>query len=357
MKRCRVPKQARSHRTITCSFFASPPSAAVLFVIFGLLAWGVSPAREAQAKQTTEAAQQPRQNEPAESAGVIVSHQGLIWLVGRLLHSGNPSDHVVSFVPPGATPETFEPTPSALAKLSRAQFFIASGVPYEKAWLPRIRAMAPKLIVIDAFAGRAAEASHQHGGGSSSLPHHHHHDPHLWSSPKHLKFAAGHLVREVARHRPLQAGELETRRASVVEELRVLETEIAGLLRQDESRASNAAARASSARRPFFVFHPAWGAFAEDFGLEQVALEEDGRSPGPAHIQTFVARMRASGARSIFVQPQMSRREADSLARHTGARVEVIDPLAADLPGELRRFAQLLKHDFDRRGPLAIKKP
>ena len=52
-------------------------------------------------------------------------------------------------VEPGADPHTYEPRPQQLAALARARLYFAVGVEFEKARLPKIRAMNPKLRIVD----------------------------------------------------------------------------------------------------------------------------------------------------------------------------------------------------------------
>lgn len=295
--------------------------------------------------RVTSPVEQPGTASARESGPrLVVSHPGLLWLV-RQLFPGATGSEAVSFVPAGASPETFEPTPAALALLNKADFFVASSVPYERAWLPRLRAAAPQIVIIEAFASELPGSQKpviraHHGSG-------HEHDPHLWSCPDWLREAAGVMVSAIGERRPQLRPQLEERRLATEAALNALKAEINGLLDT----------KAAVGRRPFFVFHPAWGAFAETFGLEQVALEDHGHAPGPAHMQKFVSKMKFAGAKTIFVQPQMSQRLAQTAAGLTGARLAVIDPLAEDLPAELRKFASELQRDFAVRAAAAAKKP
>jgi zinc transport system substrate-binding protein len=286
---------------------------------------------------------------------VVVSHPGLLWLVRGLVPAGT---QVTAFVPAGSAPETFEPTPSSIATLSKADFFIASAVPFETAWLPRIKTTAPQLIVVESF-----PSSEQNGlngqtpqdqkekpkKGSSSKAqlrhgHDHHHDPHLWLAPRELRQAAVRIAAALEQRIPAEGTRL--RLGNVLEDLGALEGEISAEL---SSGKSDDRAGAPKLQKSFFVFHPAWGAFAEQFGLEQHALEDLGHSPGPAHMQRFVTKMKADQSQVVFVQPQMSTREAKVVARLAGAEVVTVDPLAEDLPQELRRMARLLRDDFASR--------
>jgi zinc transport system substrate-binding protein len=78
------------------------------------------------------------------------------------------------------------------------------------------------------------------------------------------------------------------------------------------------------------VFHPAWGYFADAYGLIQVPIELEGKAPKPAHLQELVEIARRHGIRVIFVQPQFSRRSAELVAREIDARIVTADALPAD---------------------------
>ena len=93
------------------------------------------------------------------------------------------------------------------------------------------------------------------------------------------------------------------------------------------------------------VFHPAWGYFADTYGLTQVAVEYQGKEPGARALAGLIDRARADGIRVVLVQPQMSPRSAEQIARAIGGRVESIDPLSADYFGTLKQLADLIAGD------------
>jgi zinc transport system substrate-binding protein len=92
--------------------------------------------------------------------------------------------------------------------------------------------------------------------------------------------------------------------------------------------------------RKFLVFHPAWGYFAQTYGLIQVAIEKEGKEPGARGLGTLIEQARRERVGVIFVQPQFSKRSASRVARAIGGRVATIDPLAPDYADNLRRVAR-----------------
>jgi zinc transport system substrate-binding protein len=87
--------------------------------------------------------------------------------------------------------------------------------------------------------------------------------------------------------------------------------------------------------RTFVVFHPSWGYFADDYGLRQIAIEVDGKDPSDTELSRFQESTRDLGITVVFVQPQISGRSARAVAAAIGARIETLDPLAANVLANL----------------------
>ena len=92
----------------------------------------------------------------------------------------------------------------------------------------------------------------------------------------------------------------------------------------------------------FLVFHPSWGYFAADYGLEQVAIQRLGKSPGPAALAALVNRARREGIGLVVVQREFSQGDARAVAEAIGARMVTLDPLSPDYFATLRRAAAVM---------------
>ncbi|MGH0034480.1 MAG: metal ABC transporter solute-binding protein, Zn/Mn family [Myxococcota bacterium] len=219
-------------------------------------------------------------------------------------------------IPPGANPRSYEPTMGQLRALEEAALYVEVGhpnFPFEQAWLERLLAEVPGLPVVDASAGLALEVG----------------DPHVWLAPRHVVHMAvrttSALERILPEHRELLRENLAAFRVRVED----LDREIRGLLEGLDGA-------------EFFVFHPAWGYFAEAYGLRQVAIEKEHKEPDLHQLAELIQQVEAARARVIFVQPQFDPTSAETIAHETGARVEVLDPLAEDWDANLRRAAHAL---------------
>ena len=99
------------------------------------------------------------------------------------------------------------------------------------------------------------------------------------------------------------------------------------------------------APRAFLIYHPALSYFARDYGLTQLCLEEGGKEPSPAHLQTLIRTCREQGVRTVFVQREFDSRNAELVARELGARLVTINPLNYHWDEELVETARQLATD------------
>ncbi|EGV51034.1 metal ABC transporter solute-binding protein, Zn/Mn family [endosymbiont of Riftia pachyptila] len=239
---------------------------------------------------------------------------------------------VSAMVRPGYNPASYTPTPRQVAALTQADLFIRCGLPFEAAWMERIRATNPGMRLVDARDGlplRKIEAhSHQHGDASEAAAHEAL-DPHIWTSPRLAKQMAAQIQVELSRLAPQHQAKFEHNYQRFAQQLEQLDREIKQQLSGLRSRR-------------FMVFHPAWGYFADAYGLTQIAIEQEGKEPGARALTALIEQARAKQVRVIFVQPQFNRKTAQRLAAAIGGRVEPIDPLAENYIDNLRRVARLI---------------
>ena len=160
-------------------------------------------------------------------------------------------------------------------------------------------------------------------------------DPHIWLSPGRLAVQARTVADALSHadpaHRALYQGNL----ASLLTELTELDRSLRLRLQPFSGR-------------EFFVFHPSWGYFADDYDLVQVAVEVGGREPSDSELTQLQRRAREAKVKTVFVQPQIHGRGAQAFAAGIGAEVEILDPLAVDIPANLRATAERLVQAFSR---------
>lgn len=257
----------------------------------------------------------------AAAVKVTVSILPQVWFVEQI---GGDLVEVSVLVGPGHSPATYEPTPRQMAILEQADLFLAAGVPFEKGLVPRVQALpgAPQIA----------------GPLPDNYGHHHEIDPHTWLDPAQAMAMADTVSLWLQNLIPAEAETIEERCGSLKEHLAEIDGQVRDIL-------------APYRGRTFFVFHPSFGHFAAAYGLVQMSVETGGHEPGPRHLADVIERARALGVRSVIVQPQFSRKSAETVAAAIDADIVVLDPLAADYEANLLTLARTLAGLFAAESP------
>lgn len=227
---------------------------------------------------------------------------------------------------PGQSPATYAPTPKQMAKLARAKVFFRTGVAFENGFMPKIQNSMDNLLIVDFREGLDLETmeSHQH----ADIHHHDNElDPHIWLDPMLVKQQAVIIRDTLTRLDP--AGKILYHKNFVT-----FSKEL------DRLHAKLSQALIPVKGKTFFVFHPAFGYFAKAYGLKQVAVETGGKKPSGRHLARLIESARAKDVRVIFVQPQFSRKSAETIARAIDGMVVAIDPVAKDYFSNMEKIAR-----------------
>lgn len=252
-----------------------------------------------------------------EPIPVFVSIVPQKYFVERI---GGKQVKVEVMVKPGESPATFNPNPKKMSLLSQAKLYFSIGVPFETIWIDRIRSIHPSLQIVHLHNKINKVTGHD--------PHHSHAagDPHIWTSPVKVKIIAQKIKDALTRARPEQKSYFEANLHEFINDLDLLDNDIRTIL-------------AKGRNKRFMVFHPAWSYFAEDYGLEQIAIEHEGKEPGARTMQETIEKGKKLGIKVIFVQKQFSLTIAENIAKMIGATVLEMDPLAEDYLRNMRQTA------------------
>jgi zinc transport system substrate-binding protein/manganese/iron transport system substrate-binding protein len=235
-----------------------------------------------------------------------------------------PVADVVLVLPPGASPHTFEPTPTNVRGLGGASvlFVVGHGLDDWAARLARGAGVRRLVPIDDSIALRRVNGVHADGSV----------DPHYWLSAVNGKQIARTIGVELERLAPEQHAAIQASLARYLEKLDVADTEIRRLL-------------ADLPTRRIATIHDAFRYFADAYGLEVAAVFEPyaGLEPSPRFIIEFQNKIRASGVRMVFTEPQLSVGALRAIARDLGVELGVLDPLGG-LPGR-EGYIELLLFD------------
>lgn len=224
-------------------------------------------------------------------------------------------------VPVGQSPETYDPTPQQMVQIGNSMAYFQIGpIGFEQAWMESIQKNNPGLDFFDLSHGIEFiknEEHHHHAEGEECDHHHGPQDPHIWNSIYGARVIADNTLDAFISLDPDNADFYRERHAKLLVEIDTVEKEINALLKPLLSRA-------------FIIYHPALTYFAEEFNLQQLTIEMDGKEPSPAQLKELVDTARFHNARVVFVQAEFDQKNAELIAKETGCRLVRINPLAYD---------------------------
>ena len=237
---------------------------------------------------------------------------------------------VVSMLPEGTSPETYDPTPGQLVDLGKSQAYFRVGyIGFERAWIKKLQANAPHLLFFDTSRGVSLlKDNHTHGAKEGHM--HEGVDPHIWNSPRNAAIMAENIYRALC--------ELDQKNEAYYKH------RVDSLLRQIASTDSIIRTELPALDKAFVIYHPALTYFAADYGLRQISIEEEGKEPSPAHLEELIKRCKAEKVKVIFVQQEFDVRNAEVIAKELNVKVVPINPLSYQWQKEMLGIAKALYH-------------
>jgi zinc transport system substrate-binding protein len=268
--------------------------------------------------------------------------------------------HVEVMVQPGASPATYEPKPSQMRQLASSSAYFAIGVAFEQAWLKKIAGVNPEMQIVHTDEGitKLTMVEHHHDQEHHADQHHsvkedkeheeehadvHHNeetghnilhggvDPHIWLSPALVKKQVTTIADTLSKIVPEKKSLFQENLKNFVRKIDALDTDLRNIFKERKGMR-------------FMVFHPSWGYFAKDYGLEQIAIENEGKEPKLAQLRKLIEHAQENDINVIFVQPQFSTRSATVVAREINGEVIPADPLAENWLSNMRIVADKFKN-------------
>ena len=207
---------------------------------------------------------------------------------------------VDNLTPPGAEPHDLELTATQVAAIQDADVVLVLGDGFQPAVE---KAAAGRQGTVELLPALGAAA-----GGTD--------DPHVWLDPVLFATVVDHVASALGRTVPAERPAFSVGAEAYKAQLATLDQEYrAGL--------------SDCARRVILTAHEAFGRLARRYGLiqESIAGLSPETEPEPDRLAELADLVRGRGVTTIFTETLVSPRVAEALARETGARTEVLDPI------------------------------
>jgi zinc transport system substrate-binding protein len=253
----------------------------------------------------------------SEKIGVVVT---ILPQADFVEHLGGDKVDVTVMVPPGASPHTYEPTPSQMVAVSKAEIYakVGSGVEFELVWMDKIIEQNKKMLVVDCSEGVTTIGT----------------DPHIWNSPINARKMVENIYAGLVEVDPDNEDYYTQNKNNYLQELDALDSYI-------HERLDN------STNRAFMIYHPAFGYFASEYNLTQLAIEHKGKPPTPKVIQDCTNLAKQYNLLYVFVAPQFATEHAETIAHEIGGQTVFIDPLPRSYIPSMRSIAASLALEME----------
>lgn len=222
----------------------------------------------------------------------------------------------------GGSPETYEPTFNAMTRLESSDiYFLIGNLGFETSLKGKIKDFNSEMKVVDTSAGVDLLKEEIDGAYVA--------DPHTWTSVKNVKVMAKNIVDAIC--------EMDTlNRSFYMENYQKFDAELVAL---DDS-ISNVLVDAKG--RAFVVWHPALSYFSRDYGLEQIALEYEGKESPINYMQDKMDYARSRGSKVFLSQFDMDASKTDVVSNQLNIEKVIINPLGADWKNEILKIAHAI---------------
>ena len=246
----------------------------------------------------------------------------IIPLVEFVEKVGGDKITVSAMVPPGASPHTFEPTPSQLVAVGKATMYVKVGSPidFEVIWLDKILSSNKDIFLVNASSGVEIFSNEYT---------YHNYDPHIWLSPGNAKIIVGNIYNGFVSIDPDNKKYYAANKETYIKELDELDIEIEQIL----SKKTN---------RVFIVYHPAWSYYARDYNLKQIPIEAEGKEPTLNDIKYLIDQARKLNIKIIFASQQFNKETAEVIAREIKGSVILINPLEKNYINNMKKVTNAL---------------
>lgn len=228
----------------------------------------------------------------------------------------------ITMIPIGSS-HNYDPCPKQLEDLSKAKIYMMlnSGEPFEEKYIQTFQQLNSKMKIIDC---------------SKNLPLliiNGKKDPHVWMSPKMVILMVKNIYDGLISIDPTNCKYYTLNKDIYIFKLENLDKQIEQIL-------------SSKNNRSFIVYHPAWSYFARDYNLNQISIESGGKEPTPQTMEELIINAKKSNIKIIFVQEQINKKVAESIAKEINGSIVSLNPMAKNYIKNMEYMAKIIEKNM-----------
>ncbi len=228
--------------------------------------------------------------------------------------------HVTNITPSGAEPHDYEPSTSDIAQIEKSKLLILNGRGFES-WGGKIKDILKdkgETGILEVTEGLAILQSEDMKPLVT--------DPHIWLDPVIAKDEANRIASVFYQVDPPRAVQYQVNLQKLQMELDQLDTEFKTSL-------------SNCKQKSIVTSHSAFGYLAKQYGLKQISISglSPDAEPSPKDLARVSDFVKKNNIKYIFFETLVSPRLADTIAKETGAKSLIFNPLEGLTPEEQRQ--------------------
>lgn len=259
---------------------------------------------------------------------VLVSIPPYLYFINEL--SGGELK-AVSLVPQGANPHLYEPTPKQVLQAKGAKVWIRLSESFEKKVAKSLQEQNKELIILN-----LADKTHLMPATSdkeycvcSHCQENETKDLHIWLSLRLAQTQAQVIAEALIEAFPEKTAAIQANLIKLKNKF--AETDLAFTKKLTPFRGE-----------AILVSHPAFGYFCDDYGIQQISVECDGKDPLPQQLNDILTITETVKVRTVFTQAQYNNKGAEIVARKLQLPIHEIDPYSPEYLNNLKHIVHLI---------------
>lgn len=216
-------------------------------------------------------------------------------------------------------PETFEPSPKDVENIAKADFYLSMNLDFEQKFLPKLENTDKNLTIIDL---RNFVPKRDLDGAP---------DPHIWTSTDNMQKIAQVIYQKLVAKDPQHKTFFQQNYQKEKQKLQTINQQIAKILKPIKNRY-------------ILVFHPVFGYYLDQYSIQQLSVEKEGKEIAPHDIENLANLTKTKGITVLFAEPQFgSNAETTQVANMLKTKIINLDPLKEDYEQNLIEIARTIR--------------
>ncbi|MGO1819451.1 MAG: metal ABC transporter solute-binding protein, Zn/Mn family [Senegalia sp. (in: firmicutes)] len=243
---------------------------------------------------------------------------------------------VVTMIPPGNSPTNYQPSPKELQKFSDAKVYFAMGVPAENSnIIPKAKDLNENIEIVNLAKGVSEvypmrnfseDEDHSHEEDED----HEGEDPHIWLSPKRVIEMIDIIRDKLIEISPENEETYKENAENYKDELSTIDDSIKETLKGVKNQS-------------FIIYHPSFGYFADDYGLNMIAIEESGKEASAKRITEVIDFAKDNNIKFVFYQGEFSSTQAETIAKEIDGEAIKVNPLSEEYIENMKNISEKFK--------------